>query len=34
MSTFKIKNRLRTIEDEISQKFKNNDARHKFIGSY
>ena len=31
MSTFKNKNNLRTIEAQIVQKLKNNDARPKFI---
>ena len=35
MSTaFKIKNSLRTIEAQIVQKLKNNEARPKFTGSY
>ena len=34
MSTFKNKNSLRTIEAQIAQKLKNNEARPKFIGSY
>ena len=34
MSTFKIKNTLRTIEAQIVQKLKNNEARPKFTGSY
>ena len=34
MSTFKNKNCLRTIEAQIVQKLKNNEARLKFIGSY
>ena len=35
MSTaFKIKNSLRTIEAQIVQKFKNNEARPKCTGSY
>ena len=34
MSTFKNKNSLRTIEDQIVQKLKNNGARPKFTGSY
>ena len=33
MSTFKNKNSLRTIEAEISQKLKNNEAWPKFTGS-
>ena len=34
MSTFKNKNSLRTIEAQIVQKLKNNEARPKFTGSY
>ena len=34
MSTFKNKNSLRTIEDQIVQKLKNNEAWPKFTGSY
>ena len=34
MSTFKNKNSLRTIEAQIVQKLKNNEARPKFNGSY
>ena len=34
MSTFKNKNCLRTIEAQIVQKLKNNEARPKFTGSY
>ena len=34
MSTFKNKNSLRTIEAQIAQKVKNNEARPKFTGSY
>ena len=34
MSTFEHKNSLRTIEAQIVQKLKNNEARPKFIGSY
>ena len=34
MSTFKNKNSLRTIEAEIVQKLKNNEARPKFTGSH
>ena len=34
MSAFKNKNSLRTIEAEISQKVKNNEARPKLTGSY
>ena len=34
MSTFKNKNSLRTIEAEIVQKLKNNEARPKLTGSY
>ena len=34
MSTFKNKNSLRTIEAQIVQKLKNNDARRKFTCSY
>ena len=34
MSTFWTKNSLRTIEAEISEKIKNNEARPKFTGSY
>ena len=34
MSTFKNKNILRTIEAQIVQKLKNNEARPKFTGSY
>ena len=34
MSTFKNKNNLRTIEAQIVQKLKNNEARPKFTGSY
>ena len=34
MSTFKTKNSLRTIEAQIVQKLKNNEARPKFTGSY
>ena len=30
----KIKNKLRTIEAQIVQKLKNNEARPKFTGSY
>ena len=33
MSTFKTKNSLRTIEAQIVQKLKNNEARPKFTGS-
>ena len=34
MSTFKNKSSLRTIEAQIVQKLKNNEARPKFTGSY
>ena len=34
MSTFKNKNSLRTIEAQIVQKLKHNEARPKFTGSY
>ena len=34
MSTFKNKNSLRTIEAQIVQKLKDNEARPKFTGSY
>ena len=34
MSTCKHKNSLRTIEAQIVQKLKNNEARPKFTGSY
>ena len=34
MSTFENKNSLRTIEAQIVQKLKNNEARPKFTGSY
>ena len=34
MSTFKNKNSLRTIEAQIVQNLKNNEARPKFTGSY
>ena len=34
MSTFKNKNSLRTIEAQIVQKLKNNEARPRFTGSY
>ena len=34
MNTFKTKNSLRTIEAQIVQKLKNNEARPKFAGSY
>ena len=34
MSTFKNKNRLRTIEAQNAQKLKNNEARPKFTSSY
>ena len=34
MSTFEHKNGLRTIEAQIVQKLKNNEARPKFAGSY
>ena len=34
MSTFKNKNSLRTIEAQIVQKLKNNEARPKLTGSY
>ena len=34
MSTFEHKNSLRTIEAQIVQNFKNNEARPKFTGSY
>ena len=34
MSTFKNKNSLRTIEAQIVQKLKNNEARPKFTASY
>ena len=34
MSTFKNKNSLRTIEAQIVQKLKNNEARPKFTRSY
>ena len=34
MSTLKNKNSLRTIEAQIVQKLKNNEARPKFTGSY
>ena len=34
MSTFKNKNSLRTIEAQIAQKLKSNEARPKFTGSY
>ena len=34
MSTFKNKSSLRTIEAQIMQKLKNNEARLKFTGSY
>ena len=34
MSTFKNKNSLTTIEAQIAQKLKNNEARPKFTGPY
>ena len=34
MSTFKNKNRLRTIKADISSEIKNNEARPKFTGCY
>ena len=34
MSTFEHKNSSRTIEAQIVQKLKNNEARPKFTGSY
>ena len=34
MGTFKNKNSLRTIEAQLAQKLKNNEARPKFTGSY
>ena len=34
MSTFEHKNSLRTIEAQIVQKLKNNEARPKFTGSF
>ena len=34
MSTFKNKNNLRTIEAQIVQKLKNNEAWPRFTGSY
>ena len=34
MSAFKNKNSLRTIEAQIAQKLKNNEAQPKFTGSY
>ena len=34
MSSFKNKNSLRTIETQIVQKLKNNEARSKFTVSY
>ena len=34
MSTFELKNSLRTIEAQIVQKLKNNEARPKFTGSH
>ena len=34
MSNFKNKNSLRTVEAQIEQKLKNNEARPKFTGSY
>ena len=34
MSTFKNKNSLRTIDAQIVQKLKSNEARPKFTGSY
>ena len=34
MSTFEHKNSLRTIEAQIVQKLKSNEARPKFTGSY
>ena len=34
LSTFKNTNSLRTIEAQIVQKLKNNEARPKFTGSY
>ena len=34
MSTFKNRNSLRTIEAQIVQKLKDNEARPKFTGSY
>ena len=34
MSTFEHKNSLRTIEAQIVQKLKNNEAQPKFTGSY
>ena len=34
MSTFKNKNSLRTIEAQIVQKLKSNEARPEFTGSY
>ena len=34
MNTFKNKNSLRTIEAQIVQKLKNNEAWPKFTGSY
>ena len=34
MSTFKNENSIRTIEAQIVQKLKNNEAQSKFNGSY
>ena len=34
MGTFEHKNSLRTIEAQIVQKLKNNEARPKFTGTY
>ena len=34
MSTFKNENSIRTIEAQIVQKLKNNEAQSKFTGSY
>ena len=34
MSTFEHKNSLKTIEAQIVQELKNNEARPKFTGSY
>ena len=34
MSTFEHKNSLRTIEAQLVQELKNNEARPKFTGSY
>ena len=34
MSTFKNKNSLRTIQAQIAQKLKNNEARPKLTGPY